>query len=215
MRNAAKAKAKAIEVMLQPTHHVEGRSWDESITRHARRDKTYWGACAAYPGGAPRWCHWDSAESRCFQSVSWIDRPGNLCQPRYYAPVWGLIVVRSPMKVLLKVLLVLAFLAASMPAVAGKVRLGFTVHYTVKNATAFDAKIDRVVVIKVRENSPAMRAGLIPGDIVELLNGSVVSGQSGRKLGKEMDAIQAGDIVKMTVLRSGKKVAISIVAGET
>ena len=48
------------------------------------------------------------------------------------------------MIVLLKALLVLAFLAASMPASAGKVLLGFTVHYTVKNATAFDAKIDRV-----------------------------------------------------------------------
>ena len=71
------------------------------------------------------------------------------------------------------------------------------------------------VVIKVRENSPAMRAGLMPGDVVELLNGSAVSGQSGRKLGKEMDAIQAGDIVKMTVLRSGKRVAISMLAGET
>ena len=119
------------------------------------------------------------------------------------------------MIVLLKALLVLAFLAASMPASAGKVLLGFTVHYTVKNATAFDAKIDRVVVIKVRENSPAMRAGLMPGDVIELLNGSVVSGASARKMDKEMNSIQAGDVLKMTVQRSGKKVAISMVAGET
>jgi S1-C subfamily serine protease len=115
----------------------------------------------------------------------------------------------------LKTLFVLLFLAASMPAAAGKVRLGFTVHYTVKNATAFDAKIDRVVVTKVANNSPAIRAGLMPGDVIEFLNGSVVSGQSARKLDKEMNAIQAGDIVEMTVLRSGKKVAISIVAGKT
>ena len=119
------------------------------------------------------------------------------------------------MRVLLKALFVLAFLAASMPAEAGKARLGFTVHYTVKNATAFDAKIDRVVVTKVAENSPAIRAGLMPGDVVELLNGSVVSGQSGRKLDKEMNAIQVGDIVNLTVLRAGKRVVISIIAGET
>ena len=123
--------------------------------------------------------------------------------------------VRSPMRVLLKVLFLLAFLAASMPTAAGKARLGFTVHYTVKNATAFDAKLDRVVVTKVRESSPAMRAGLMPGDVIELLNGSVVSGASARKLDKEMNAIQAGDVLKMSVLRSGKKVAISMVAGET
>ena len=119
------------------------------------------------------------------------------------------------MKVFLKSLLVLVFLAASIPAAAGKARLGFTVHYTVKNATAFDAKLDRVVVTKVRENSPAMRAGLMPGDVIELLNGSVVSGASARKMDKEMNAIQAGDVLKMSVLRSGKKVAISMVAGET
>ena len=118
------------------------------------------------------------------------------------------------MKVLLKSLLVLAFLATSMSAAAGKGHLGFTVHYTLKRS-AFDAKLDRVVVTKVRESSPAMRAGLMPGDGIELLNGSVVSGASARKLDKEMNAIQAGDVLKMSVLRSGKKVAISIVAGET
>ena len=122
--------------------------------------------------------------------------------------------VRSPMKVFLKSLLALAFLAASMSAAAGKGHLGFTVHYTLKRS-AFDAKLDRVVVTKVKQNSPAMRAGLMPGDVIEFLNGSVVAGASARKLDKEMGAVQAGDTVKMTVLRSGKKVAISMVAGET
>jgi S1-C subfamily serine protease len=115
----------------------------------------------------------------------------------------------------LKILFVLLFLAASTPAAAGKVRLGFTVHYTVKNSTAFDANIDRVVVTKVANSSPAIRAGLMPGDIIELLNGSVVSGQSARKLDKEMSAIQAGDIVKMTVFRTGKRIVISMLAEET
>ena len=118
------------------------------------------------------------------------------------------------MKVFLKSLLALAFLAASMSAAAGKGHLGFTVHYTLKRS-AFDAKLDRVVVTKVKQNSPAMRAGLMPGDVIEFLNGSVVARASARKLDKEMGAVQAGDTVKMTVLRSGKKVAISIVAGET
>ena len=118
------------------------------------------------------------------------------------------------MKVLLKSLLVMARLAISMPAAAGKGDLGFTVHYTLKRS-AFDAKLDRVVVTKVKQNSPAMRAGLMPGDVIEFLNGSVVAGASARKLDKEMGAVQAGDTVKMTVVRSGKKVAISIVAGET
>ena len=122
--------------------------------------------------------------------------------------------VRSPMKVLLKSLLVMVLLAISMSAAAGKGHLGFTVHYTLKRS-AFDAKLDRVVVTKVKEKSPAMRAGLMPGDVIELLNGSVVAGASARKLDKEMNSVRAGDTVKMTVLRSGKKVAISIVAGET
>ena len=117
------------------------------------------------------------------------------------------------MKVLLKSLLVMVLLAISMSAAAGKGHLGFTVHYTLKRS-AFDAKLDRVVVTKVKEKSPAMRAGLMPGDVIELLNGSVVAGASARKLDKEMGAVQAGDTVKMTVLRSGKKVAISMVAGE-
>lgn len=118
------------------------------------------------------------------------------------------------MKKFLKGLLILAFLAVSVPASAGKGYLGFTVHYTLKRS-AFDAKLDRVVVTNVRENSPAMRAGLMPGDVIEFLNGSVVAGASARKMDKEMSAVQAGDTVKMTVLRSGKKVAISMVAGET
>ena len=118
------------------------------------------------------------------------------------------------MKVLLKSLLVMVLLAISMSAAAGKGYLGFTVHYTLKRS-AFDAKLDRVVVTKVNENSPAMRAGLMPGDVIELLNGSVVAGASARKLDKEMNSVRAGDTVKMTVVRSGKKVAISMVAGET
>ncbi len=118
------------------------------------------------------------------------------------------------MKDLLKSLLVLVLLVTSMSAAAGKGHLGFTVHYTLKRS-AFSAKLDRVVVTKVNQNSPAMRAGLLPGDVIELLNGSVVAGASARKLDAEMGAIRAGDTVKMTVLRSGKKVAISMVAGET
>ena len=118
------------------------------------------------------------------------------------------------MKVFLKSLLALAFLAASMSAAAGKGHIGFTVHYTLKRS-AFEAKLDGVIVTGVRENSPAKRAGLLPGDVIELLNGSVVAGASARKLDKDMGAVQAGDTVKMTVLRSGKKVAISMVVGET
>ena len=118
------------------------------------------------------------------------------------------------MKVLIKSLMVVVILAISMSAAAGKGHLGFTVHYTLKRS-AFDAKLDRVVVTNVKDKSPAMRAGLIPGDVIEILNGSVVAGASARKLDKEMNAVRAGDTVNMTVLRSGKKVAISMVAGET
>lgn len=118
------------------------------------------------------------------------------------------------MRILLKSLLFLVLLTTSMSAAAGKGRLGFTVDFTAQRTT-FDAKMDRVVVTKVGQNSPAIRAGLKPGDVIEALNGSAVSGQSGRKLFKAMNAIQAGDIVKLTVLRSGKKVFISMVAEET
>ncbi|QIK80649.1 PDZ domain-containing protein [Lysobacter sp. HDW10] len=114
----------------------------------------------------------------------------------------------------LKSLVVLALLAFSMSALAGKAHLGFTVHYTLKRS-AFDAKLDHVVVTKVKENSPAMRAGLMPGDVIEVLNGAVVSGNSARKLDNEMGAVQPGDTVKMTVLRSGKRIAIRMVAVES
>lgn len=118
------------------------------------------------------------------------------------------------MKVLFKSLIVLVLLATSMSVSAKGGYLGFTVHYTLKRS-AFDAKLDRVVVTKVKENSPAMRAGLKPGDVIESLNDSFVAGASARKMDKQMSGLQAGDVVKMTVLRSGKKVAISMVAGET
>lgn len=60
-----------------------------------------------------------------------------------------------------------------------------------------------------------MRAGLKSGDVIEVLNGAVVLGGSARELNKEMNAVKGGDMVKMTVLRAGKKVVISIIAGET
>jgi len=118
------------------------------------------------------------------------------------------------MRVFAKAIFLLAVLALSVSVMAGKGRLGFTVEFTAQR-TGFDVKMNHVVVTQVAKDSPAMRAGLMPGDVIERLNGSVVSGQSGRKLFKAMDAIQAGDIVKVTVLRSGKKVDLSMVAGET
>jgi S1-C subfamily serine protease len=118
------------------------------------------------------------------------------------------------MKYLLKSLLAVALLAVSMNVTAGKGHLGFTVQYALQRS-AFSAKLDRVIVTKVDGDSPAMRAGLRPGDVIEVLNGSVVPGGPARKLDKEMSAVQVGDIVKMTVLRSGKRVAINIIAGET
>ena len=114
----------------------------------------------------------------------------------------------------LKSLLFLILLAIPAAALAGKGRLGFTVDFTAQR-TAFDATMSRVVVTQVGENSPAMRAGLQAGDEIEVLNGASVAGQSGRKFFKEMDAIQAGVVVKMTVLRSGKTFSISIVAEES
>ena len=71
------------------------------------------------------------------------------------------------MKGLLKSLLISVLLATSISATAGKGHLGFTVHYTLERS-AFSARLDRVVVTKVNENSPAKRAGLQPGDVIEL-----------------------------------------------
>ena len=115
---------------------------------------------------------------------------------------------------ILKCLLSLILLAVPAAALAAKGRLGFTVDFTAQRTT-FDATMSRVVVTQVGENSPAMRAGLLPGDVIEVVNGASVAGQSGRKFFKAMDAIQAGDVVKITVLRSGKTFSISIVAEES
>ncbi|MBZ0087712.1 MAG: PDZ domain-containing protein [Thermomonas sp.] len=65
----------------------------------------------------------------------------------------------------------------------------------------------------VEKDSPAIRAGLMSGDIIESLNGMTVTGQSGRKLFKAMAAIRTGDSVRMTVLRGGKRLSVSMVAG--
>lgn len=111
-----------------------------------------------------------------------------------------------------KCLLILTLFVISISASAGQGRLGLTVAFTAQRTT-FDARMDRLVINGVEKDSPAIRAGLMSGDIIESLNGMTVTGQSGRKLFKAMAAIRTGDSVRMTVLRGGKRLSVSMVAG--
>lgn len=111
-----------------------------------------------------------------------------------------------------KFLLMLMLFVASMAVAAGQGRLGLTLSFTAQRTT-FDAKMERLVITGVEKNSPAMQAGLKPGDVIESMNGRVVTGQSGRNLFKAMGVIRTGDTVTMIVLRAGKRFAVSMVAG--
>ena len=68
------------------------------------------------------------------------------------------------------------------------------------------------VVTRVKVGTAAERAGLHAGDVVVLVDGKKVAGADG--LADQITAHSPGDVVKMSVLREGKKVELMVTLGE-
>jgi len=67
-------------------------------------------------------------------------------------------------------------------------------------------------VQSVTEDSPAEKAGLKVGDIVTAVNGTTIT--TGTELADMVADSQIGDILKLTVFRSGKNIEIQVEIGE-
>ncbi|WP_158497813.1 PDZ domain-containing protein [Pseudoxanthomonas suwonensis] len=64
----------------------------------------------------------------------------------------------------------------------------------------------------VASASPAERAGMRVGDVVERLNGEPVAGSSGRKFFAAMGKVKPGDRLDLVVLRGEEPVPLTLVA---
>ncbi|MBD2298534.1 HhoA/HhoB/HtrA family serine endopeptidase [Nostoc sp. FACHB-190] len=65
-----------------------------------------------------------------------------------------------------------------------------------------------VIILAVAPNSPASRAGLRPGDIIDSINGVTI--QDIRQVQQQVETTKVGDVMQITINRNGKKQAISI-----
>ncbi|ALF53642.1 serine protease [Nostoc piscinale CENA21] len=65
-----------------------------------------------------------------------------------------------------------------------------------------------VIILGVAPNSPASRAGLRPGDIIDSINGVAI--QDIRQVQQQVETTKVGDVIQITINRSGKKQAIAI-----
>ena len=110
----------------------------------------------------------------------------------------------------LSLLLAVCLMALSGAALA-KGRLGFAVQ--VSTDGMFSATLTEVKVSAVHPDSPAQKAGLLAGDVITELGGKRIEGSSGLDLKKTIAGVKPGDHLKLVVLRSGKSVALDILAG--
>jgi len=68
------------------------------------------------------------------------------------------------------------------------------------------------VVLKVYENTPAKKAGLLNGDMITHVQGTAVGGFDAEKI-KNMIQGKAGENVKLTILRKGKTFDVEVTRG--
>lgn len=68
-----------------------------------------------------------------------------------------------------------------------------------------------VVIKGVLENSPAKRGGLLPGDVIQKVNGKPV--RTAAQVQKFVESSSVGDVLKVEVNRNGKTQTISIQSG--
>lgn len=115
------------------------------------------------------------------------------------------------MPITLRLIAVLLAALLAFPAHAAQGKLGFTVDAKF-DRKMLDADIKQVVVTVVAPASPAARAGLQVGDVVQQLDGRPLVGSSARKFFGDMGKVKPGDRVALVVLRAGKPVALVLVA---
>ncbi|MBD2497791.1 HhoA/HhoB/HtrA family serine endopeptidase [Nostoc sp. FACHB-280] len=65
-----------------------------------------------------------------------------------------------------------------------------------------------VIILGVAANSPASRAGLRPGDIIDSINGVAI--QDIRQVQQQVENTKVGDMMQITINRNGRKQAIAI-----
>jgi len=109
----------------------------------------------------------------------------------------------------LVILLLACVLAFQAHARTG--RLGFTIDFSA-DRTALDARLKQVVVTAVAKDSPAERAGLRAGDVLDGLGGQPLAGSSARQFFGQMGKVKPGDRVVLVVLRAGKPLSLTLVA---
>ncbi|MBA3928029.1 S1-C subfamily serine protease [Pseudoxanthomonas japonensis] len=115
------------------------------------------------------------------------------------------------MSIALRLIAVLLASLLAFSAHAAQGKLGFTVDAKF-DRKMLDADIRQVVVKVVAPASPAARAGLQVGDVVQQLNGKPLVGSSARTFFGDMGRVKPGDRVALVVLRAGKPVALVLVA---
>lgn len=99
----------------------------------------------------------------------------------------------------------------SLAAHAAQGRLGFTVDFSA-DRKLLDADLKRIVVTRVAPASPAERAGMQAGDVLDQFNGKPLAGSSARKFFDAVGRIKPGDKVALVVLRGDKPVPLTLVA---
>jgi serine protease Do len=87
------------------------------------------------------------------------------------------------------------------------VRTGKVAHAWLGIDTATRAQDNRVVITRVMRGTPATKAGLRTGDVIESANGASV--RRGEDLARLMRTLRAGDRLRLTVLREGKTITIT------
>jgi S1-C subfamily serine protease len=68
-----------------------------------------------------------------------------------------------------------------------------------------------IVIRGVTENSPAKRKGLLPGDVIQKVNGKPV--KSSAQVQKLVESSKVGDIIAIEVNRSGKIQTFKVQSG--
>ncbi len=115
------------------------------------------------------------------------------------------------MRLTFQLIAILLALLLAVSAHAAQGKLGFTVDAKF-DRKVLDADIKQVVVKSVAPASPAERAGMKAGDVLQQLNGTVLVGSSARRFFATMGKVKPGDKIALVVLRDGKPVALNLVA---
>ncbi len=75
-----------------------------------------------------------------------------------------------------------------------------------------DTGLKGAVITQVNLNSPAQKAGLLPGDIIQSVNGQTTN--TAASVRTSVGLLRVGSDVNMAIIRKGKKIAINIVTAD-